>query len=318
MVKASTRKPAPKKKLAPAKKKAAFAKPAMPSKLGQRVVNLALQGGGSHGAYTWGVLNRLLEEDRLLIEGISGASAGAMNAIALAQGYTAGGRTGAKKSLHDLWENVSDMHVFSPVQRTPVDALMGNWSLNNSPSYTAFDLLSRVASPYQLNPLGINPLRVMLRNLIDFRAVRACKSIAIFISATAVKTGRARVFKRSELTADIVTASACLPTLYQAIEIGGEAYWDGGYVGNPVLWPLIYHCNSRDIVIVQINPVCRDELPTTAAEIRNRIDEITFNSSLMSEMRAISFVSKLLENGSLDPTNYKKMLIHRIDRKSVV
>lgn len=283
-----------------------------PAVLGERIINLALQGGGSHGAYTWGVLNRLLEEKRLTIEGISGASAGAMNAIALAQGYTANGREGAKKALASLWDQVSDMHVFSPVQRNPVDAMMGNWSLNNSPSYTAFDLLSRVASPYQLNPLGFNPLRVLLHGLIDFKAVRACKSIKLFISATAVRTGRARVFKRSELTADVVAASACLPTLYQAIEIGGEPYWDGGYMGNPVLWPLIYNCTSRDIIIVQINPITRNEPLRTAAEIRNRIDEITFNSSLMAEMRAISFVGRLLDEGALDPKAYKKMLIHRI------
>lgn len=295
-----TKKPAPKK----TRKAAAV--------LDTRTINLALQGGGSHGAYTWGVLNRLLEEERLTIEGISGASAGAMNAIALAQGYTAGGRKGAKASLAELWKNVSDMHVFSPVQRTPMDTMMGNWSLNNSPVYTALDLLSRVASPYQLNPLGFNPLRVLLQNMIDFKAVRACKSIKLFISATAVKTGRARVFKRNELTADVVTASACLPTLYQAIEIGGEAYWDGGYMGNPVLWPLIYHCDTRDIVIVQINPIERSDTPDTAAEIRNRIDEITFNSSLISEMRAINFVTKLINEGALDKKKYKQMLIHRI------
>lgn len=294
------------------KAKKATPKAKSPPLLKQRSVNLALQGGGSHGAYTWGALNRLLEEDRLIIEGISGASAGAMNAIALAQGYTAGGRQGAIASLEKLWDQVSDMHAFSPVQRTPVDAMMGNWSLNNSPSYTAFDLLSRVASPYQLNPLGINPLRMLLSNIVDFKAVRKCKSIKLFISATAVKTGRARVFKRAELTADIVAASACLPTLYQAIEIGGEAYWDGGYMGNPVLYPLIYNCDSRDIIIVQINPIERADLPDTAAEIRNRIDEITFNSSLIGEMRAISFVARLLDEGALDPKKYKRMLIHRI------
>lgn len=302
--KQTKKKPARKPSASPVRKSAAV--------LGERKVNLALQGGGSHGAYTWGVLNRLLEEKRLIIEGISGASAGAMNAIALAQGYTANGRQGALKSLNALWDQVSDMHVFSPVQRTPVDALMGNWSLNNSPSYTAFDLLSRVASPYQLNPLGINPLRALLHSLIDFKAVRACKSIQLFITATAVRTGRARVFRRSELTADIVAASACLPTLYQAVEIGGEPYWDGGYMGNPVLWPLIYHCDSRDVIIVQINPITRNEPLRTAAEIRNRIDEITFNSSLMSEMRAIAFVSRLLDEGAVDPKRYKKMLMHRI------
>ena len=278
----------------------------------KRNLNLALQGGGSHGAYTWGVLNRLLEENNLSIDGISGASAGAMNAIALVQGYAENGRKGAIKALRHLWEQVSDMHIFSPVQRTPLDAMMGNWSLVNSPSYTAFDLLSRVASPYQLNPLGLNPLRILLHKMVDFKTIRACQSINLFISATSVRTGRARVFTRKELTADVIAASACLPTLYHAVEIDGEAYWDGGYVGNPVLWPLIYNCQSRDIMIVQINPVTRDKPPRTAMDIRNRIDEITFNSSLIDEMRAISFVGRLLKEKAIDPKRYREMLMHRI------
>jgi NTE family protein len=277
-----------------------------------KTINLALQGGGSHGAYTWGVLDRLLQEDKLSIDGISGASAGAMNAIALAQGYASGGRDGARQALAKMWEDVSEMHALSPVQRTPLDALLGNWSMNHSPSYVAYDLLSRVASPYQTNPLGINPLRVLLKNLVDFKALRACKEIQLFISATNVRTGRARVFGRDEITADVLAASACLPTMFHAVKIKGEYYWDGGFMGNPVLWPLIYNCQSRDIVVVQINPVTRPHVPRSAAEIANRVSEITFNASLMSEMRAIAFVAKQLNEGSLDRKRYRKMLVHRI------
>jgi len=281
-----------------------------------KTVNLALQGGGSHGAYTWGVLDRLLEEEKLTIDGISGASAGAMNAIALAQGMAAGGRRGAQEALRKLWKDVSEMHALSPVQRNPLDALLGNWTLNNSPSYMAYDMLSRVASPYVTNPLGLNPLRVLLKNMIDFKAVRACEEMKLFISATNVRTGRVRIFERHEITADVMAASSCLPSLFQAIKIGKDHYWDGGYMGNPVLWPLIYKCESRDIVVVQINPITRNELPQTAQEINNRLDEITFNAPLMSEMRAISFASKLLDEGILDPKRYKKMLIHRIHSES--
>ncbi len=277
-----------------------------------RPLNLALQGGGSHGAYSWGVLDRLLEEDDLQIEGISGASAGAMNAVALAQGLVTGGPEGARETLERLWRKVSEMHIFSPVQRSPLDVMMGNWSLNDSPSYVAQDLLSRIASPYQINPLGINPLRAMLKSMIDFKAVKACQDVKLFISATNVRTGRAKVFEHNDITADVLAASACLPTLYQAVRIGGEYYWDGGFMGNPVIWPLIYHCTSRDVILVQTTPVTRAKVPRTAMEISNRISEISFNASLMSEMRAIAFVAKQLDEGALDPKRYKKMLMHRI------
>ena len=278
----------------------------------KKSVNLALQGGGSHGAYTWGVLDRLLEEDNLTIEGISGASAGAMNAIALAQGYASGQREGAKAAIEQLWRQISDLHTLSPVQRTPLDALLGNWDLNFSPSYTAMGMLGSITSPYQTNPLGINPLRLLINNLVDFKTLKKCKDIKLFISATAVRTGKARIFERNELSANVIAASACLPLLYQAVKIGNEYYWDGGYMGNPALWPLIYKCDSRDIVIVQITPITRDEVPMSATDIRNRIDEITFNGPLMREMRAIAFVSRLLDEGALDPKAYKHMLIHRI------
>lgn len=284
--------------------------------LPRKTINLALQGGGSHGAYTWGALDRLLEEEELEIEGISGASAGAMNAIALASGFTKGGRAGAKAELARMWEHISHENLFSPIQRTPFDILMKNWSLRDSPSYLGFDLLSRMLSPYQINPLGINPLRIMLLRMMDFEAVKACQQLKLFISATSVRTGKPRVFKRHEIDVDVLAASSCLPNLYQAVEIDGDAYWDGGYMGNPMIWPMIYDCTSRDVVLIQVNPLTRDEIPKTAMEINNRINEINFNASLMREMRAIDFVSRLLEDGTLDTKKYKRMFIHRIHSES--
>lgn len=277
-----------------------------------KTINLALQGGGSHGAYTWGALDRLLEEDKLVIEGISGASAGAMNAIALASGFTKNGRDGARAELSRMWEHISRENLFSPVRRTPFDMLIKNWSLKYSPSYMTLDLISRLSSPYQANPLGVNPLRIMLLQMMDFAAVRACEEIKLFISATSVRTGKSRVFRRPEINADVLAASSCLPTLYQAVEIDGEAYWDGGYMGNPVIWPLIYECQSHDVALIQINPLTRDEIPMTAPDINNRVNEIAFNASLVSEMRAIDFVARLVDEGALDPKTYRKMHMHRI------
>jgi NTE family protein len=287
-------------------------------KKNKKRITLALQGGGAHGAYTWGVLDRLLEEDDLHIEGISGASAGAMNAVALSQGYTTGGVVGAKQNLEKLWKTVSDLNALSPAQRTPLDVLMGNWSLNNSPGYLAHELLSRVTSPYQTNPLGINPLRQIIKQLVDFKALRNCKEIKLFISATNVRTGHARVFENKELSADVLAASACLPTIYQAVKIGKDYYWDGGFMGNPLLWPLIYGCESRDLMLVQINPLTRSKLPRTAPEIHDRVSEITFNASLISEMRAIDFVARLLEERAVDRKKYKKMLMHRIHSEAKI
>ncbi|MBL28421.1 MAG: patatin [Rhodospirillaceae bacterium] len=275
-------------------------------------INLALQGGGAHGAFTWGVIDALLEDGRVVIEGVSGTSAGAMNAVVLADGMEVGGPEQARRSLHDFWLAVSEAARFSPIQRTPFDVLTGNWSLDHSPSYLFFDLVSRVVSPYATNPLDINPLRDLLATRVDFNRVHRCASMKVFVSATNVRTGRARVFRETEVTPEAVMASACLPSLFRAVEIDGEAYWDGGYMGNPVLYPLIYECGSRDIVIVQINPLVRDGVPITAQEINNRMNEITFNASLIAELRAIDFVTRLLDEGSLDGTRYKRMLIHAI------
>lgn len=275
-------------------------------------INLALQGGGAHGAFTWGVLDWLLERELFTIEGVSGTSAGAMNAVALAAGMHEGGEEGARAALHRFWKAVSDGAWLSPIRRTPLDVIMGQWSLDMSPSFLAFDIASRFASPYEFNPLNINPLREVVEETVDFDAVNACERMKVFISATNVHSGKIKVFSGEEITLDAVMASACLPHLFQAVEIDGVPYWDGGYMGNPPLFPLFGATGTPDTVLVQINPVERRETPRTAREILNRLNEITFNSTLLREMRAIEFVTRLIEDGKLDRKDYQKVHIHRI------
>jgi len=278
-----------------------------------KMVNVALQGGGAHGAFTWGVLDRLLEDGRIEFEAISGTSAGAMNAVVVADGFMRGGPDGARQALQDFWEAVSREGAKSPIQRSPINVFMGDWSLDTSPGYLFFDHLSRLASPYDLNPLNYNPLRDLLEAQVDFDRITAGNKMKLFISATNVHTGRVRVFTCGEITPDVVMASACLPFMFQAVEIDGVPYWDGGYMGNPVLFPFFNSCASSDVVLVQINPIERKTTPRTAREILNRVNEITFNSSLLKELRAIEFVARLIDDGKLDPADYKQVLLHRID-----
>jgi NTE family protein len=278
----------------------------------QKAINLALQGGGSHGAFTWGVLDRLLEDERLDLEAISGTSAGAVNAVVVADGLMRGGRQGAREALGDLWAAVGEAGRSSPMQRTPIDVLLGSWNLDRSPGYLTLDVLHRLASPYDLNPLNINPLRHLIESIVDFERVRSCNKMKLFISATNVETGRVKVFDREKLTCEMVLASACLPFMFQAVEIDGAPYWDGGYMGNPVLYPFFNACDTGDVVIVQINPIERKGTPRSARDILNRVNEITFNSSLLREFRAIDFVARLLDDGQLDPAQYKQVLVHRI------
>ncbi len=275
-------------------------------------VNLALQGGGAHGAYTWGVLDRLLEIEELEIEGISGTSAGAMNAAMLVNGYAAGGREGAKQCLENFWRRISEAAAFSPLHQTRLERMFTGWNLDSSPIYHWMDFLSRTFSPYELNPLNINPMHAILEEMLDLDAVHAHGKIKLFITATHVASGQARVFSGKEVTADVLMASATLPFIYQAAVVDGEQYWDGGYMGNPAIWPLIYNCESEDVILVQINPVTDTAAPTTASEIINRLNEITFNSSLIAEMRAIDFVARLLADGKLSPKEYKSMRMHLI------
>ncbi len=280
---------------------------------GQKPVNVALQGGGSHGAFTWGVLDRLLEDGRLEFAAISGTSAGAMNAVAFAHGWTKGGAEGAREQLHDFWRAVARTGRFSPVQRMPWDVLWGNWSVENTPGYQWFDALSRIVSPYSANPFTHNPLRDVVRNEIDFDLVRRCKGPNLFVSATNVETGQPRVFERSELTPDVVMASACLPQIFQAVEIDGVPYWDGGYGGNPALYPFFYANPVEDVLLVQINPSFREGAPRAAKDIQNRVEEITFNAAMLREFRAIAFVNELIDSGRIERGHYRNIRMHRID-----
>ncbi|MEM9961267.1 MAG: patatin-like phospholipase family protein [Pseudomonadota bacterium] len=281
----------------------------------EKSVNIALQGGGAHGAFTWGVLDKLFEDDRIWIEAISGTSAGAMNAVVAAQGMYEGQAPGARQRLEEFWRAISEAGKASPYKRTPIDMLMGNWSLDTSPGYLFMDVLSRMVSPYDLNPLNLNPLRDLVEKFVDFNKVRDCEDMGIFLSATNVETGRVRVFERCEITSDVVMASACLPFMFQAVEIGGAPYWDGGFMGNPPLFPFFHHSPSQDIVIVQINPVLREGAPRSAQDIANRMNEITFNSSLLHELRAIDFVKRLLESGKIEEHEYRRMHVHIIQSR---
>ncbi len=276
-------------------------------------INLALQGGGALGAYTWGVLDRLLEEKEIQIEGISGTSAGAINAAVLATGYEQRGNIGAKEALDKLWRGIADLGKMSMLHQTPLEHSLFGWNLDGTVSYTLMDTMLKLLSPYEFNPANVNFFKFLLNEIIDFELLRDSATIKLFLAATNVKTGRARIFNTEEITIDVLLASSCLPRVFQAVEIKGEYYWDGGYMGNPSLWPLIYGCKSQDILLVQINPLIRHQLPRKAYEIIDRVSEISFNSSLISEMRAINFISKLIKKNSIDKNVYKDLYIHMIE-----
>ena len=291
-----------------------------------KTINLALQGGGAHGAYAWGVIDRLLEDGRIKIEGISGTSAGSMNAVITAYGNMTGGRGGARAALYNFWKKISEAGaIYSTLNQTPWDYFQrhwnGNWNMDQSVSYQMFDMVTRMWSPYQFNPLNFNPLRKVLEASVDFDELEKCQSTKLFLSATNVRTGKVRVFKTEEITTDVVMASACLPMLFQAVKIGTDHYWDGGYMGNPALFPLIYHTRSRDLLVVHINPIEREELPTSSADIMDRLNEITFNSSLLKEMRAIAFVTRLIEEDWLKEEHkgkLKHLIMHAIRAEGVL
>ena len=275
------------------------------------LVDFALQGGGSHGAFTWGVLDRLLEEPWLGIDGISGTSAGAMNAAVLVDGHAKGGAVAARTALENFWRRVSEAARFSPFRRGPLDVLLGRWTLDSSPMYVAMDIMSRLFSPYDLNPMGNNPLRAILAETIDFgRLARA--PIKLFITATNVRTGRGHVFRNDAVTPDVLLASACLPTMFQAIEIDGEPHWDGGYSGNPTITPLVRECKSQDTILVQINPVERKERPRSASDILNRLNEVSFNAVLLKELRMIALLRQVANPGNSEGAQWAGMRIHRV------
>src|SRR5262245_26272775 len=281
------------------------------------LIDLALQGGGAHGAFTWGVLDRLLEETWLCIDGISGTSAGAMNAAVVVAGFGQGGAPQAREALEGFWRKVSDAALLSPFRRTPLDVLLGRWTLDNSPLFVAADMMARVFSPYDLNPLGANPLRNILNETIDF-ADLSDGPIKLFVTATNVRTGRGRVFRNHDLSADVLLASACLPTLFQAIEIHGETYWDGGYSGNPTITPLVRECRSQDTILVQINPIERPGTPRSAREILNRLNEVSFNAVLLKELRMIALLRKMAQSGDDESASWARMRIHRIASDAMV
>ena len=287
------------------------ARPPIRSNQEPLLIDLALQGGGAHGAFTWGVLDRLLEETWLTIEAISGTSAGAMNAAVVADGHAAGGAEGARAALQAFWRRVSDAALLSPFRRGPLDVLFGRWTLDSSPVYLALDLAARLFSPYDLNPGGGNPLDKVLAESVDFaRLSRA--PIKLFITATNVRTGRGRVFRNAEITPEVLLASACLPTMFQAVEIDGEAYWDGGYAGNPTITPLVHECVSDDTILVQINPVERQGTPRTARDIINRVNEVSFNAPLLKELRMIAVLRQVADPGNCEGAEWARARMHRI------
>jgi NTE family protein len=279
-------------------------------------INLALQGGGAHGAFTWGVLDHLLADGRLAIEGISGASAGAMNAIMLADGLARGGPEEAQKRLAEFWRAASLGGNLPPLQRAVVDRMLSFLPIEGTPVQAWLDALSQLYSPYDVNPLNINPLRDLIERFVDFEAVRDCEALQLFITATNVYTGRLHVFSRQKISAQAIMASACLPNLFRAVEIDGVPYWDGGYLGNPVIFPFFRTTDTEDVLVVQINPLVRQSVPTSAQEIMNRVNEITFNSSLLDEFRAIEFVGRLIDQRRLPrgrgPGQYRRINVHRI------
>ncbi len=274
-------------------------------------VSLALQGGGSHGAFTWGVLDALLEDGRLQFDGVSGASAGAMNAVAMGQGFSqsedaAQARKAARESLADFWQRIAKMGDASKLHIGWMQLWMSGWR-------AAGMAPSSGLSPSQANPLDINPLRKLLQQLIDFKAVGELTAPKIYVSATHVKSGKAEIFSGKQLSESTVMASACLPNLFRSVEIRGEHYWDGGFSGNPALQPLIYHNQCSDIVLIQINPIERNTVPETASDITDRVNELTFNASLLSQMRSIDLVNRFIERGYLPSDRYRTVRLHRID-----
>jgi len=281
-----------------------------------KTVDIALQGGGAHGAFAWGVLDRLLDDDRIDIAGVSGTSAGAMNATALVQGLASGGRQAAQELMHAYWKRVSDAAQLSPFQRTVFDVLAGRWSLDRSPGFVLSQFQQRMFSPYELNPLGLNPLRDIVAEMFDFDVVNGPQAPKLFLSATNVRTGLPKVFRQPDISVDTVMASACLPFLFQAVEIDGEAYWDGGYMGNPPLFPLVDESDVRDLMIIQINPLTRPDIPKTAYEIENRLNEITFNASLMKELRSLYFLAEIIEHENIERESYRDARLHRIEAEA--
>jgi NTE family protein len=284
-------------------------------RVGEKLLNLALQGGGTHGAFGWGVLDRLLEDERIGFEGVTASSAGAVNAVVATAGLAAGGRDGARKLLRRFWESLSAEASRGVFKSSWLDKFNPTHGLEHSPGYMMMEALTYFASPYQLNPLNINPLKSLIERLIDFELVRRQQIVKLFLCATNVRTAKVKVFKGAEVTVDHVLASTCLPLMMHAVELDGEHYWDGGYAGNPAIFPLVYECQTRDILLVHTTPAERPDIPKTSPEIMNRMQEISFNTALIREMRSVAFVNRRIEQGKAEG---KRMLVHVIEAEDLM
>ena len=288
-------------------------------------INLALQGGGSHGAFTWGVLDRLLEDERIEIEGISGVSAGAMNAVMIAHGLLEGGREGARKTLNEYWQRVAIKDPFKDFHKNLLKNIK-NIGKGESPLSLVGKMVSRgssLLSPPNIKEIDLNPLDTIVRDMVNFDRIRKESSIKLFVGATHVKTGKLKLFKAQELTADMLMASACLPSpLSKGVEIDGEIYWDGGYSANPAIFPLIYQCDGDDIITVLLHPLLRKEAPNSTNEIINRIAELTFSNTFLREMRAITASKQEIKGVSIFTDDFEKRmaksLFHHIEAEELM
>jgi NTE family protein len=283
---------------------------------GQKVVNLALQGGGSHGAFTWGVLDRLLEEDGLAFEGITGTSAGAVNAVVLADGLAAGGREGAREALRVYWQKVSKLSSGGPLAPSMIDKANPDYGLEHSLGFIFLEPMTYFAGPYQMNPLNYNPFKNLLAEAINYERVRQQTVVKLFVCATDVETAKVKIFNGKDIDVEHLLASTCLPLLMQAIEIDGQYFWDGSYAGNPAIFPLVYECDTRDILMVHITPSERPGVPTTSPAIMNRMQEISFNTALIREMRTIDHLNRLIDEGRMG--GGKRLLVHLIEAEDLI
>ena len=280
---------------------------------GKKRIAIAMQGGGAHGSYTWGVLDRLLQEKDLIIEGVSGTSAGGMNAVATAQGILEGGNEGGRVLLDKYWRVMAEKGRSSIFKPGIKDILAGKYTMHNSPGFLMFDFMTKVLSPYQMNPEGKDPLKDVIGQLFDFEMLNKNDQIKVFLAATHVYTGKLTIFDNKDLCTDALLATACLPTIHNAVMVKGEYYWDGGFIGNPAIFPLVYECKTPDIMIIKLNPTYRPKLPTTASEIGDRLNEITNNTSIVREMRSIHFITRLIDEGIIDKNKMKRLYIHLIE-----
>jgi NTE family protein len=279
----------------------------------KKKVAIALQGGGAHGAFAWGVADRLLEDGRFDILGVSGTSAGGMNAASIVQGLVKGGTEAARATLKEYWKAMSDISKkISPYGLNPIDKMMKYYNLDHSLGYLMMGQIQEHFSPYDINPSNKNPFGDFVKDFFDYSAIRNSKERKIFLGTTHVKTGKVKIFSNPDFCSDVLMASACLPFMFQAVQVDGEYYWDGGFIANPAIFPLIYECDCSDIIVVQLTKTHREELPKSRADIVDRLKEITYNGCMVHEMRAIHFISRLIDEGKIDDKKVKRINMHMI------